>query len=250
MAELGFRTSMKWWAARMCWSLAKASNTGKPRASTSATCFIVRCRPDEVGRFCQMAQDHGIDKVLDLTQLLDICKPAIERAKRSGRAPIRNVNRTVGTILGNEITKRTGATACRTTPCISSSKAVPVRASARFVPKGITFELEGDGNDYFGKGLSGGKHHHSIRRSGAPSRPKKTSSSATWRFTAPPAARLYIRGMAGERFCVRNSGVNAVVEGVGDHGCEYMTGGRVVVLGSHGPQLRRRHERRCGLCAG
>ena len=103
-----------------------------------------------------------------------------------------------------------------------------------FMPHGMTLELEGDANDYVGKGLSGGKiivyppAGFDVRRR------RKTSSSATWRFTARRAAKSYIRGMAGERFGVRNSGVNAVVEAVGDHGCEYMTGGRVVVLGPTG----------------
>ena len=98
---------------------------------------------------------------------------------------------------------------------------------------GVTVRVEGDVNDYCGKGLSGGKIIVYPPRE-APSPPRKTSSPATWCCTAPPAAKLYLRGIAGERFCVRNSGAAAVVEGVGDHGCEYMTGGRAVILGDTG----------------
>jgi glutamate synthase (ferredoxin) len=116
-------------------------------------------------------------------------------------------------------------------------------------PKGVTLELEGDANDYIGKGLSGGRIIIYPDAKVPTFPPKTTSSSATWRSTARRAARFSSAGMAGERFAVRNSGVDTVVEGVGDHGCEYMTGGRVVVLGIDRTELRGWHERWRGLRA-
>ena len=116
-----------------------------------------------------------------------------------------------------------------------------------FIPKGLTLNLYGDSNDYFGKGLSGGKLIVIFRRKSRLTKRKKTSSSVTLHSTVLPADNAFINGVAGERFAVRNSGAYAVVEGVGEHGCEYMTGGRVVVLGTHRKELRSRYERRYRL---
>jgi glutamate synthase (ferredoxin) len=187
----------------------------------------------EVGRYCQIPQDHGLDKSLDLTVLLDLCKPAIERGEKvSATLPIKNVNRVVGTILGNEITKRHWAGLPEDTVHLHFQGSAGQSFGA-FVPKGVTLELEGDANDYVGKGLSGGKI---IVYPPANSTfvPEENIIVGNVTLYGATSGEAYISGVAGERFCVRNSGVNAVVEAVGDHGCEYMTGGKVVVLGPTG----------------
>ena len=150
--------------------------------------------------------------------------------------PIRNTNRTVGTMLGAEVTRRYGGEGLPDGTIDITLTGSAGQSLGAFLPRGITLRLFGDANDYAGKGLSGGRL---IVRPPArdPSRrswPRTTSSPATCCCTARPAARRTSAGVVGERFCVRNSGATAVVEGVGDHGCEYMTGGRVVVLGPTG----------------
>ena len=194
-------------------------------------------RPDmgpEVGRFRQQDQDHGLEKSLDVTKLLEICKPAIERGEKvRADLPIINVNRVVGTIVGSEITKQHGPAGLPEDTVHLKFNGSAGQSFGAFIPKGMTLELEGDANDYFGKGLSGGK---------LIVYPPKTATFAAEdniiignvALYGATAGELFARGVAGERFAVRNSGVNAVVEAVGDHGCEYMTGGRVVILGKTG----------------
>ena len=188
---------------------------------------------DSVGRYCQRPQDHGLDKSLDITTLLELCQPAIEKGEKvQASLPIKNTNRVVGTILGNEITKRHWDGLPEDTVHLKFEGSAGQSFGA-FVPKGVTLELEGDANDYFGKGLSGGK---------VILYPAKTSTFAAEAniivgnvaFYGATNGEAYIRGVAGERFCVRNSGVRAVVEAVGDHACEYMTGGKVIILGPTG----------------
>ncbi|MCK6473891.1 MAG: glutamate synthase large subunit [Planctomycetes bacterium] len=178
------------------------------------------------------AQDHGIDAVLD-QELLKACAPALERGEkvRLERA-IRNTDRTTGTILGSEITRRHPEGLKDGTVRIAFTGSAGQSFGA-FLPKGVALSLEGDSNDFLGKGLCGG------RLSVFP--PKGSSFAAEESVIVgnvvgygATSGSIFIRGIAGERFCVRNSGANAVVEGVGDHGCEYMTGGRVVVLGKTG----------------
>jgi glutamate synthase (NADPH) large chain len=187
-----------------------------------------------VGRYCQMSQNHELEKALDNQVLLKLCAPALENGKRvSATLPIRNINRVVGTILGSEVTKRYGAKGLAEDTINLHFQGSAGQSFGAFVPKGITLMLEGDANDYVGKGLSGGKvivypHKNSSIV------PEENIIIGNTAFYGATGGEAYIRGMAGERFCVRNSGVNAVVEAVGDHGCEYMTGGRVVVLGPTG----------------
>src|SRR5690349_5936059 len=188
----------------------------------------------EIGRFATIQQDHGLDKSLDVTTLLNLCKPAIERGEKvTAEVDVRNVNRVVGTITGSEITKKHGAAGLPEDSIQIKFKGSAGQSFGAFVPNGMTFALEGDANDYFGKGLSGGK------LSVFPS-PKATFASEDNMIVGNVAlygatkGEVFVRGMAGERFAVRNSGVDTVVEAVGDHGCEYMTGGRVVVLGPTG----------------
>ena len=188
---------------------------------------------EDVGLYCQIPQDHGLTKSLDMTVLLDLCKPAIEDGKPvKATLPIKNVNRVVGTILGNEITKRHWDGLPEDTIQLHFQGSAGQSFGA-FVPKGVTLELEGDANDYLGKGLSGGKI---ILYPPAASTfiAEENIIAGNVALYGATSGEVYIRGMVGERFCVRNSGVNTVVEGVGDHGCEYMTGGKVVVLGATG----------------
>lgn len=187
----------------------------------------------QVGRYCQIPQDHGLEKSLDMTVLLDLCKPALENAEKvKATLPIKNVNRVVGTILGNEITKRHWSGLPEDTVWLHFQGSAGQSFGA-FVPKGVTLELEGDANDYLGKGLSGGKIILYPPASSTFVAEENIIVGNVVLYGAT-SGEVYIRGMAGERFAVRNSGVNAVVEGVGDHGCEYMTGGKVVILGATG----------------
>jgi glutamate synthase (ferredoxin) len=187
----------------------------------------------EVGRYCTDTQDHGLEKSLDITHLLDICKPAIEKGEKvTATLPITNINRVVGTILGNEITKRHWQGLPDDTVHLKFHGSAGQSIGA-FVPKGVTLEVEGDANDYVGKGLSGGRIiiYPDVKSTFVAEDNIIIGNVALYGATS---GEVFIRGMAGERFAVRNSGVDTVVEGVGDHGCEYMTGGRVVVLGATG----------------
>ncbi|HXR08966.1 MAG TPA: glutamate synthase large subunit [Candidatus Acidoferrum sp.] len=190
--------------------------------------------PDDVGRFCQIPQDHGLDKALDNTTLLQLCQPALLRGEKvSATLPIKNVNRVVGTIVGSQLTRKYGADGLPDDTIRLLFQGSAGQSFGAFLPRGMTFLLEGDANDYLGKGLSGGKIIV-YPPDGSTFVPEENIIIGNVALYGATAGEAYIRGMAGERFCVRNSGVNAVVEAVGDHGCEYMTGGRVVVLGSTG----------------
>ncbi|MBU6327262.1 MAG: glutamate synthase subunit alpha, partial [Verrucomicrobia bacterium] len=187
----------------------------------------------EVGRFCTDAQDHGLEKSMDITTLLELCKPAIERGEKvEAKLPIMNTNRVVGTILGNEITKRHWNGLPDDTVYLQFRGSAGQSIGA-FMPKGVTIEVEGDANDYVGKGLSGGRLiiYPDAKATFAAEENIIIGNVALYGATS---GELFVRGVAGERFAVRNSGVNTVVEGIGDHGCEYMTGGKVVVLGTTG----------------
>ena len=188
----------------------------------------------EVGRYCQLEQDHGLEKSLDVSVLLDLCQPAIERGEKvSASVPVRNINRVVGTIVGNEVTRKHGAAGLPDGTIHLHFTGSSGQSFGAFVPAGMTLELEGDTNDYLGKGLSGGRL---IVYPPAGSTFKAEDNIIAGNVALYGATRgeVFIRGMAGERFGVRNSGVHTVVEAIGDHGCEYMTGGRVVVLGATG----------------
>ena len=187
----------------------------------------------EVGRYCQQAQDHGLGKSLDMTVLLGLCEPAIARGEAvRATLPIQNTHRVVGTILGNEITKHHWEGLPEDTIHLHFQGSAGQSFGA-FVPRGVTLELEGEANDYVGKGLSGGKLIVYPPRQST-FIPAENIITGNVAFYGATSGEAFIRGQAGERFCVRNSGVTAVVEGVGDHGCEYMTGGRTVVLGLTG----------------
>lgn len=190
--------------------------------------------PEGVGVRNLIKQDHGLENALDIQTLMDVCEPALAH-KREVRAtlPIKNINRVVGTIVGNEVTRRYGREGLPEDTIHLKFNGSAGQSFGAFIPKGMTLELQGDANDYFGKGLSGGKlilyPDEGIRF-----KPEENIIVGNVSFYGATSGEAYIRGMAGERFCVRNSGVNAVVEAVGDHACEYMTGGRVVILGPTG----------------
>jgi glutamate synthase domain-containing protein 2/glutamate synthase domain-containing protein 1/glutamate synthase domain-containing protein 3 len=188
----------------------------------------------EVGRHCSKPQDHGLEKSLDVTTLLPLCAPAIERGERvEAELSICNVHRVVGTIVGSEITRRHGARGLPEDTIRLHFRGSAGQSFGAFVPRGMTLTLEGDANDYLGKGLSGGKIVV-YPPAGSTFQAVDNVIVGNVALYGATSGEAYIRGMAGERFCVRNSGVQAVALAVGDHGCEYMTGGRVVVLGPTG----------------
>src|SRR5438067_2134453 len=185
------------------------------------------------GLHCSEAQDHELDEVLDW-RLLEAAKSSLDHKEKIYREFIlKNTDRTVGTILSNEITKRYRGEGLPEDTIHFKFTGTAGQSFAAFNTKGITHELEGDANDYFGKGLSGAKLIVYPSRK-ASYKPEENIIIGNVAFYGATSGEAYIRGKAGERFCVRNSGVNAVVESVGDHGCEYMTGGRVIVLGDTG----------------
>ncbi|HVQ75140.1 MAG TPA: glutamate synthase large subunit [Candidatus Binatia bacterium] len=183
---------------------------------------------------CVREQDHGLAQSLDVTTLVPLCRDALEhRTPVDLRLPIRNVNRTVGTILGYEITRRYGAPGLPDDTIRVQFTGSAGQSFGAFLPRGVTLVIEGDANDYVGKGLSGGKIIAFPPRE-ATFPPEENIIIGNVVLYGATQGEAYVRGVAGERFGVRNSGALAVVEAVGDHGCEYMTGGRVVVIGSTG----------------
>jgi glutamate synthase (NADPH) large chain len=179
-------------------------------------------------------QDHGLESTLDVTTLIPACQPALEhRQPVSLELPIRNINRTVGTILGSEVTRRYGALGLADDTIELKFSGSAGQSFGAFVPRGITLTLEGDANDYIGKGLSGGKIIVYPPRS-ARFVAEENILIGNVALYGATSGQAFFRGRAGERFCVRNSGAIAVVEGAGDHCCEYMTGGAVVIIGPTG----------------
>lgn len=188
----------------------------------------------DTGTYYQIKQDHGIDKTMDINKLLQLTKTSLERKEKVElNLKINNVDRVVGTIIGSEITKKYGNKGLPEDTIKLNFNGSAGQSFGAFVPKGVNLTLEGDANDYIGKGLSGGKIIVKPSRE-AKFVPEENIVIGNVAFFGATSGEAYIQGVAGERFCVRNSGVQAVVEGVGDHGCEYMTGGQVVILGKTG----------------
>jgi glutamate synthase (ferredoxin) len=234
MAKLGFRTVNEMIGRTDMLEVSRAVHHWKAKGLNYADILYQPQVGEDVGRYCQIPQNHGLEQSLDQQVLLDLATPALERGDAvKATVPIRNTNRVVGTILGSEVTRRRGPEGLPEDTIHFHFQGSAGQSFSAFVPHGLTMELEGDANDYFGKGLSGGK---------VILYPPAASTFAAEHniivgnvaFYGATRGEAYIRGMAGERFCVRNSGVRAVVEGVGDHACEYMTGGCVLVLGSTG----------------
>jgi glutamate synthase (NADPH/NADH) large chain len=235
MAELGFRTIDEMVGRIDMLDATDAINHWKADGLDLTKLLSPGPRPyDNAGTYRTRDQDHGLEKTLDLRRLVDLAKPALELGEPvTAELPIVNTDRTVGTILSNEIAKRYGEEGLPDGTIHFKFEGHAGQSFGAFLSHGVTLELEGDSNDFVGKGLSGGR---------VIVYPHKTSTFKAEDQILVGNVCLYgatrgeafFRGRAAERFCVRNSGATAVIEGVGDHGCEYMTGGRVVILGPTG----------------
>ncbi|GAA3549287.1 glutamate synthase large subunit [Amycolatopsis ultiminotia] len=233
LAELGFRSIAEAVGHAELLDKRKAVEHWKAAGLDLSPIFHVPELAPRASRHQVVAQDHGLDKALDNT-LIQLAEGALASGDKVRlELPVRNVNRTVGTMLGSELTKKWGGEGLPDDTIDVTFTGTAGQSFGAFVPKGITLRLYGDGNDYVGKGLSGGR---------IVVRPPKDSPIVAEEHIiagnvigyGATSGEIFIRGQVGERFCVRNSGALAVVEGVGDHGGEYMTGGRIVVLGGIG----------------
>jgi glutamate synthase (ferredoxin) len=233
MSKLGFRTIDEMVGHREKLDMRKAIDHWKARKLDLTPILHMPEVSDSIPRRRVQDQDHGLDKALD-NLLLELAKEALNnRTPVELQLPIRNANRTVGTILGSEVTRRYGADGLPGETIKVRFTGSAGQSFGAFLPNGITLQLEGDANDYFGKGLSGGRLIV-FPPANATFRAEENIIVGNVVLYGATSGQAFIRGVAGERFAVRNSGAVAVVEGVGDHGCEYMTGGRIVVLGRTG----------------
>ncbi|MDF1852646.1 MAG: glutamate synthase large subunit [Verrucomicrobiales bacterium] len=234
MAELGFRTINEMVGQVDRIQMRKAIDHWKAKGLDYSKILY---KPDvgpDVGMYCSMPQDHRLELALDNTHLLDVCRPAIESGEKvSGEFPIVNINRVVGTIVGAEISRNHGGQGLPDDTVQLKFNGAAGQSLGAFCPRGMTLTVEGDTNDYLGKGLSGAKIVVYPSKD-APFVAAENIITGNVAFYGATAGEAFVAGVAGERFCVRNSGVKAVIEGVGDHGCEYMTGGEVICLGSTG----------------
>ncbi|MEM1335541.1 MAG: glutamate synthase-related protein, partial [Actinomycetota bacterium] len=233
MAELGFRTLDEMIGHVECLDTRAAVDHWKASGLDIGPILEVPQNPYEQTMFQSVGQDHELDKALD-QELIARAQPAIADAHRVEiELPIRNIHRTVGTLLGHEITKTWKGDGLPDGTIDITLTGSAGQSFGAFVPAGVQMRLIGDANDYLGKGLSGGRlivHPHSD----APFVAENHIIAGNVIGYGATGGEIFLRGMVGERFCVRNSGALAVSEGVGDHGCEYMTGGRVVILGETG----------------
>lgn len=234
MAELGFRTVNEMVGRTDRLEMRKPIDHWKAAGIDLSRMFARPEVPQDWGTYCMIDQDHGISESLDETVLAKICAPTVERGEPvEASLPIRNVNRTVGTITGSELTRRYGLHGLAEDTVKLHFSGSAGQSFGAFVPPSMTLVLEGDSNDYIGKGLSGGKIIV-YPPDDSTFVAEENIIIGNVAFYGATGGEAYVRGVAGERFCVRNSGVRAVVEAVGDHGCEYMTGGRVIVAGPTG----------------
>lgn len=239
LAELGFRSLDEAIGQVGALDVAQAVDHWKAAGLDLTPILHQASRHGEFGQFedqdlrCTKAQDHGLDKALD-NELIAIAAPALENGEPvRAQVAVRNVNRTVGTMLGHEVTKRYRGEGLPEGTIDITLTGSAGQSFGAFVPRGVTLRLEGDANDYVGKGLSGGRIVVRPDRAATFDAGQQIIAGNTIGYGAT-SGHIFLSGRVGERFCVRNSGVTAVVEGVGDHGCEYMTGGVVVVLGETG----------------
>ena len=234
MAELGFRTINEMIGRADCLETKNLIGHYKAKGIDLSQLLYQPEVSEDATRYCIQEQNHGLDQSLDMLRLLPLAEPALERGERVRETlPIHNVNRVVGTILGSEVTRRYGLSGLPEDTIRFDFIGSAGQSFGAFVPSGITLSVEGDANDYIGKGLCGGKII--VAPSSKATFPAEQNVIiGNTAFYGATSGEAYIRGIAGERFAVRNSGSKVVVEGVGDHGCEYMTGGCVVVLGGTG----------------
>ena len=234
MASLGFRTFNQMVGRADCLEPRRAIGHWKAKGIDLGPLLHRPQVDDSVGAYCQVAQDHGLQQALDNRRLRGLVLPRLDRGERVTESlPITNADRVVGTIIGSQITRRYGAEGLPEDTVTLAFNGSAGQSFGAFIPRGMTMILSGDSNDYIGKGLSGGKIIVKPPR-GSTFAPEENVIIGNVAFYGATSGEAYVSGVAGERFCVRNSGASAVVEGVGDHGCEYMTGGRVVVLGVTG----------------
>ena len=234
MAHLGFR-KLEDMVGRSD-RLTQKSFTGNKKADTlSLDAILFRPYTDiSVGHRFMKAQDHEMEKTMDMAKLVRMCKPALEDAKKvRAKLFIKNTDRVTGTLLGSEISRRYGEEGLPEDTISISFVGSAGQSFGAFIPKGLTLTLEGDANDYTGKGLSGGKIII-LPPKEATFKAEDNVIIGNVAFFGATSGEAFVSGKAGERFCVRNSGATVVVEGVGNHGCEYMTGGTVVILGETG----------------
>ena len=233
LAELGFRTLDEAIGRVECLDTEAAVDHWKAAGLDLTPILHLPETDQSAARHCIKGQDHGLDQALD-QRLIDEAAPALNDGTPVRFAvPIENTNRTVGTMLGHELTKRYGGDGLPDDTIQVDFTGSAGQSFGAFVPRGITLRLEGDANDYFGKGLSGG-HLRLFPPRQAPFVAEENIIAGNVILYGATSGTVHIRGVVGERFCVRNSGAEAVVEGVGDHGCEYMTGGVAVILGPTG----------------
>jgi glutamate synthase (NADPH/NADH) large chain len=233
MAELGFRTVNEMIGRSDVLRLRTDVDHWKLKKLDLSPILHFEPAREHVGVFKQIEQDFELEKVLDW-KLVEAAKPALEECEPvQDRFIIKNTDRSTGALLSNEISKRYKGIGLPPETIHFNFKGSAGQSFGAFVAPGVTFEIEGEANDYFGKGLSGGSLIIYPDKE-ATFKPEDNIIIGNVAFYGATSGEAYIRGQAGERFCVRNSGVTAVVEGVGDHACEYMTGGRVVVLGKTG----------------
>jgi glutamate synthase (ferredoxin) len=233
MAQLGFRTMDEMIGRVDCLNVERAVTHWKARGLDLQPLLHQPKLPASVARRRVRAQDHGLEVALD-NELIERCRPALEsRTPVEFTIPIRNMDRTVGTMLGYEVTKRHGAQGLPDDTIRITFTGSAGQSFGAFAPRGLTMTLAGDANDGFGKGLSGA-HLTVFPPKASTFKSEQNIIVGNVAFYGATSGEAFVSGLAGERFCVRNSGATVVVEGVGDHGCEYMTGGRVVVLGRTG----------------
>jgi len=233
MAELGFRTINEMVGQAECLEVNDNVRHWKAKKINLSPVLFKDPESSNTGIYHMEDQDHGLNDVLDW-KLLAAAKPALESGEKvTGSFNVKNTDRTIGTILSNEISKIFKSKGLTQDSIHFKLKGTAGQSFGAFNAHGITLELEGDANDYFGKGLSGARLIV-YPAADAGFVPEENFIIGNVAFYGATSGEAYIRGKAGERFAVRNSGANAVVEGIGDHGCEYMTGGRVVILGSTG----------------
>ncbi|HUZ44238.1 MAG TPA: glutamate synthase large subunit [Acidimicrobiales bacterium] len=233
LAALGFRTLEEAIGRVDLLDTVEAVNHWKAAGLDLSPILAVPDVPADAPRHQVHPQDHGLENKLD-NFLITEAAPALENGTPVViRTPVRNVDRTVGTLLGHQVTLRYGGAGLPDDSITVHLTGSAGQSFGAFLPRGITLRLEGDANDYLGKGLSGG---HLVLRPplDSPFAAEENVVAGNVILYGATGGDVFIRGLVGERFCVRNSGASAVVEGVGDHGCEYMTGGRVVVLGPTG----------------
>jgi glutamate synthase (NADPH/NADH) large chain len=236
LAELGFRSLDEAIGQAEVLDTRKAVDHWKASGLDLAPILHVPELAEGAARRCVTVQDHGLDKALD-NELIALAADALDNALPvRAQVAVRNVNRTVGTMLGHDVTKRYGGNGLPDDTIDFTMTGSGGQSFGAFVPRGITLRLEGDANDYLGKGLSGGRIIVRPDRS-APLVAEDNVIAGNVILYGATSGEVFLRGVVGERFCVRNSGAVAVVEGVGDHACEYMTGGRVVILGATGRNL-------------